>query len=84
MDEFYKSYYIRTLVDLNLDSDCWVPKVEVIWEQQGAPLRKELVGPNDLFKVLDNAEIYAVEMARGWIDDEIKQRRAAMTGLNVT
>jgi hypothetical protein len=79
MDEFYKSYYIHTLVDLCLDSDCWVPKVEIIWEEHGAPRCKQLVGPNGLFKIFDNAEIYAVEMARGWIDDEIIYRHNAMT-----
>jgi hypothetical protein len=83
MDEFYKSYYIHTLVDLNLDSDCWVPKVEIIWEEQGVPHRQHLVGPSDLFKILDDAEIYAVEMAKGWIDNEIIQRRDPMTELNV-
>jgi hypothetical protein len=79
MDEFYKSYYIHTLVDLCLDSDCWVPKVEIIWEEHGTPRRQQLVGPNDLFKILDDAENYAVEMARGWIDNEIIQRRDAMS-----
>ena len=78
MEEFYKSYYIHTLVDLCTDSDCWVPKVEVIWEEQGSPRCKQLAGPKDLFKIFDNAEIYAVEMARGWIDDEIIYRRNAM------
>ena len=84
MDEFYKSYYIHTLVDLSLDNDCWVPKVEVVWEERGAPRRKQLVGPNYLFKIFENAEIYAVEMAKGWIDDEITQRSNAITDVNVS
>ncbi|HUK39741.1 MAG TPA: hypothetical protein VLX11_01810 [Candidatus Acidoferrales bacterium] len=82
MDEFYKSYYIHTLVDLSVENDCWVPKVEIMWEEQGAPCRKQLVGPNDFFKILENAEIYALEMARGWIDDDIKERSSAMTAVN--
>jgi len=84
MDEFYKSYYIRTLVDLSLDNDCWVPKVEIIWEEQGAPRRKQLAGPNNFFKILENAEIYALEMGRGWIDDDIKQRSDAMAAGNAS
>ena len=73
MDELYKSYYIHTLLDLSLKSDCWVPKAEVAWEERGVQRRQQLAGPNDVFKILDDAEIYAVEMAKGWIDGQLRR-----------
>jgi hypothetical protein len=71
MDEFYKGYYIHTVLDLSLKTDCWVPKAEVVWEEWGVQRRRQLVGLDDVFKSLDDAEIYAVETARGWVDGQL-------------
>jgi hypothetical protein len=56
---------------LNLDTDCWIPKADVTWNEQGTQRRQLLAGPIDRFKIIDEAEIYAVEMARAWIDAEL-------------
>jgi hypothetical protein len=68
MDEFYKSRHIRTALRLDLDSDCWVPTADVSWNDHGRERHELLAGPPDFFKVLDEAEIYAVDMAKAWVD----------------
>jgi len=71
MENLYKSRRIDTMPQLNLDTDCWVPKADVTWEEQGTQRRQLLAGPPDRFKIIDEAEIYAVEMAKAWIDAEL-------------
>ena len=71
MEELYKSRQIHTRPQLNLDTDCWIPKADVSWDDHGKQQHQLMAGPNDLFKIIDEAEIYAVEMAKSWIDAEL-------------
>jgi hypothetical protein len=71
MDGLYKSRYIHSLPELDADTDCWVPKARVLWDVQGTQEHQLLTGPNDRFKIIDHAEMYAVEMAKAWIDAEL-------------
>lgn len=71
MDELYKSRYIHSLPVLDLDTDCWVPKADILWGERGTEQHQLLIGPNDRFKIIDQAETYAVEMAKAWIDAEL-------------
>jgi len=66
----YRSCHLLTITELNLDADCWIPKVDVSWEEQGAPRHQLLTGTSDIFKIIDEAEVYAAEMAKVWIDVE--------------
>jgi hypothetical protein len=70
MDDVYRSRRIYTMPRLNLQTDCWIPHACVIWNEQGTERRQLLDGPSDRFKIIDEAEIYAVEMAMAWIDAE--------------
>jgi hypothetical protein len=70
MELIYRSCHVLTIPELNLDADCWIPKVDVSWEEQGAPRHQLLTGLSDVFKIIDEAEVYAVEMAKAWIDVE--------------
>ena len=56
---------------LNLDTDCWIPYADVSWEEEGIKRIQLLSGPSDRFKLIDQAEVYAVEMAMAWIDAEV-------------
>ena len=67
----YKSCHVLTTPELNLDADCWIPKADVSWDEQGKPCHKLLTGRSDYFKIIDEAEVYAVEMAKAWIDVEL-------------
>lgn len=60
--------------ETQLDSDCWVPEAEVLWKEDGERRHQRLKGPDDRFKIIDEAQFYAVEMAKSWIDDELKYR----------
>jgi hypothetical protein len=71
MDDLYKSRYIHSLSELDPDTDCWVPKASVFWDVRGTRQQQLLTGPNDRFKIIDQAETYAIEMAKAWIDAEL-------------
>jgi hypothetical protein len=67
----YRSFRVRATPELNADTDCWIPKAEVFWEEEGSQRHQLLTGWSDVFKVIDEAEIYAVEMAKAWINAEL-------------
>ena len=71
MEETYRSRRILTSPQLDQDTDCWIPQADVSWHEQGQVRRQLLAGPSDRFKIIDEAEIYAVEMAMAWIDAEL-------------
>ena len=69
MEVTYKSRHIHSVPELNLETDSWIPNADVVWE--GRTKRHQLLtGPIGYFKIIDEAEIYAVEMAKTWIDAE--------------
>ena len=70
MELIYRSCHVLTIPELNLDADCWIPKADVSWEEQGSPRHQLLTGRGDVFKIIDEAEVYAVEMAKAWINGE--------------
>lgn len=35
MELIYRSRHIHSLPELNLETDCWVPRAEVSWYQEG-------------------------------------------------
>jgi len=70
MEVIYKSRHIHSVPELNLETDCWIPNADVSWEEGGTTCRQVLIGPIGYFKIIDQAEIYAVEMAKTWIDTE--------------
>ena len=70
MEVTYKSRHIHSIPELNLEIDCWIPNADVFWDEAGTKRRHLLTGPIGYFKVIDEAEIYAVEMAKTWIDAE--------------
>ena len=70
MEVIYKSRHIYSMPELNLETDCWIPNADVSWEEGGNTRRQLLIGPIGYFKIIDEAEIYAVEMAKTWIDAE--------------
>jgi len=75
MVKHYRSYRIHVLTKLNLDSDCWVPEAEILWEEHGMRRHQRLTGPDDRFKIIDQAELHALEMAKTWIDDDLSYKQ---------
>jgi hypothetical protein len=54
-----------------LDADCWIPKADVSWDEHGMPRHQLITGLSDYFKIIDEAETNAVEIAKAWIDDAL-------------
>jgi hypothetical protein len=75
MEIIYRSCHVLTTFELNLDADCWIPKADVSWDEQGKTRHKLLTGLRDYFKIIDEAEVCAVEMAKAWIDHSVIERQ---------
>ena len=73
MDQVYKSRRIQTWPGLSQDANYWVPHAVISWDEQGVQQRHVITGPADRFRLLDHADIYAVEMAMAWIDDGLME-----------
>ena len=71
MEVIYRSCHVVTVPELNLDADCWIPRADVFWDEHGTRHHQVLTGISDYFKVIDEAEIHALEIARAWIDAEL-------------
>src|SRR5215471_19849774 len=67
MEVIYKSRHIHSVPELNLETDSWIPNADVSWEGR-TKCHQLLTGPIGYFKIIEEAEIYAVEMAKTWID----------------
>jgi hypothetical protein len=80
MDELYLSRRIRVVPHLNLATDCWVPRADVFWEESGKKCQHMLTGPDDRFKTIDEAVIYAIESARRWINEQVSLAGLHSTG----
>ncbi|HEX7232208.1 MAG TPA: hypothetical protein VF452_17585 [Candidatus Binatia bacterium] len=70
MELIYRGRHIHSLLKLNLEMDCWVPNADVSWEEGDSEFHQLLTGPVGYCKIIDQAELYAVEMAKTWIDAE--------------
>ena len=68
MELVYMSRRIYTILELNVKTDCWIPKAKVSWDEHGKNHHHLLNGPSDRFKLLEDAEVYAIEMAQTWIE----------------
>ena len=67
MEVIYKPRHIHSVPELSLETDSWIPNADVSWEGR-TKCHQLLTGPIGYFKIIDQAEIYAVEMAKTWID----------------
>jgi len=74
MDEFYLGHRIRVIVELNPNADCWIPTADVSWDERGKQAHQRLTGLNGFFAIMDEAHTYAIEMAKTWIDAQVKER----------
>lgn len=68
MEVIYKFCHVVAVPELNLDADCWIPKADVSWDDHGIARHQLITGLNDYFKIIDEAETNAVEIAKAWID----------------
>jgi len=75
MHEYYKGCHIYSGADLNANTDCWVPKADISWHEGGNRHSRLLAGPDDRFHTKAEAESYAIQMARKWVDDRTQGKQ---------
>ena len=78
MSEFYQGRRISVVAELDLDADCWIPTADVSWEEHGKQNHQRLTGLSGFFKVIDEAQSYAIEMAKAWIDGQVAKRYSSV------
>lgn len=78
MSEFYQGRSIKVFAELDLDADCWTPTADISWEEHGKQNHQRLTGLSGFFKVIDEAQTYAVEMAKAWIDAQVTKRYSSL------
>jgi hypothetical protein len=69
MYDYYNGCHIYSGASINANTHCWTPKAAVAWHERGARHSCSLVGPDDLLHSKEEAESYAIQMARKWVDD---------------
>jgi hypothetical protein len=79
MSEFYQGRTIRVFAELDLDADCWTPTADVSWEEDGKQNHQRLTGLRGFFKVIDEAQTDAIEMAKAWIDAQVRERYSSLS-----
>ena len=70
MEVIYKSRHIHTWSELNGKLDCWISMADVSWDEAGTKCCQQLVGSIGYSKIIEEAESYALEMAKTWIDSD--------------
>lgn len=70
MEVIYRSCQAVTAPELKLDADCWIPKADIFWDEHRTRHRQVLTGPSECFKIIDEAEINALEITRASIADK--------------
>jgi hypothetical protein len=73
MDQAYRSYWIQTSAEQDLETGCWTPHGVISLEPDGY-IKHSITGPKNVFKTSDAAKSYAFEMAKWWIDDQTAVR----------
>ena len=64
----YQNYHIVGLAHWNEKTGYWVPRVRVNWRDAGEEQKFELDGPPNRFRTKEEAEDYAILIAKDWID----------------
>jgi len=68
MEEIYKGHRIQDSSTLNPDSQRWTPKITISWDEHGTKKFHGIDGPIDHCATKGDAEIYAIQMGKKWVD----------------
>jgi hypothetical protein len=69
----YQSHLINPRAERTACLDYWLPIARVSWDEKGAPRQSILSGHSAWCKSEEEATLYALTMARRWIDDRGRQ-----------
>jgi len=77
MDHVYRTYRIQTSGQPNAERSSWIPKALIFGSRRCGEHGQPLTGPDNVFKTEGAASHYALQMAKWWIDDEMRVEAAA-------
>lgn len=67
---FYKDRLIIAHATVNQSTGMWSPGAEITWKSEGERHSHTIGGLADRFKTAEEAERFAIDLARAWIDAE--------------
>jgi hypothetical protein len=71
--QIYRSHFVVTFARFDHRGEFWVPKADIRW-RAGNRYRSELLtGPENRFKAKPDADRFAFEMAKAWIDSRFRE-----------
>jgi hypothetical protein len=65
---FYKDRLIIAHATLNQSAQTWSPGAEITWKGEGERQSHTIGGLADRFETAEEAEGFAIDLARAWID----------------
>jgi hypothetical protein len=65
---YYNGRLIIAYASINQSSKLWSPGAEITWKQEGRRFSHTLGGLEDRFKTSEEAERFAIHLAKNWID----------------
>jgi hypothetical protein len=72
----YRAHLIYARAQRTSCLDYWLPFARVSWDEKGAPRQSILSGHSSWCKSEDEAALYALTMAKTWIDEHSGQSTA--------
>ena len=69
MDANYKGHHIQTCSVLDRNTKRWSPAVIISWHENATTQYRQLQGPVDQYDSKEEADNFAGELAKKWIDD---------------
>ena len=77
MNHIYRTYRIQTSGQPSPDKSCWIPKAIIFGGARCGEHGQPLTGPENVFKSEAAAAHYALQMAKWWVDDEMRVQASA-------
>jgi hypothetical protein len=75
----YQSHLIYARAERTPCLDYWVPVARVAWNEKGAPCQSILSGHSAWCKSEEEATLYALTLAKRWIDDRSRESNDTIT-----
>jgi hypothetical protein len=76
---FYRYHLIYARAERTACLDYWMPVARVSWDETGAPRQSVLSGHSAWCKSEQEAALYALTMAKRWIDEHRRKLDDAVT-----
>ena len=79
-NQIYKGHLVVAFARFEKEVKRWVPMIHISWEDAAIPHSYRHKGPSDRFTTQQDAETFAIQIAKAWVDDHVT-RLSQMGGL---